>query len=192
MFFLRNSVLFSFFLDCSTQNICRSTAKECRQNERIFYVYEYIDRVSKLFGGNLSSRPILVRIEFCRNVDAFNVWLHNHRPMLRIQQHGRNDFDFDYGLLYHDACSLNINLESMNAVRMQFCDVFAVEIKPKQGWPLCSLPEWVLELFEISNGLRNKCRFCAMQHLKVGVVVSTCLIKMSFFGLCIKIIVSIL
>lgn len=111
--------------------------------------------------------------------------------MLRIQQHGRNDFDFDYGLLYHDACSLNINLENMNAFRMQFCDVFAVEIKPKQGWSLCSLPEWVLELFEISNGLPNKCRFCAMQHMKVGVVVSTCLIKMSFFGLSIKIIVSI-
>ena len=165
----------------SKQNICRTeTAKECGwQNERIFYVYKYIDRVSTLFGPSVSSRPILVRIEFC-NVDAFNIWLHNHRPLHRIQSTKattkRDDFDFDYGLLYHDACSLNLNLESIPMVRnitsnsssSGSADVLAVEIKPKQGWDICALPEWLLELFEISYDVRNKCRFCAMQHLKVG------------------------
>lgn len=151
----------------SKQNICRKTAKECWQNERIFYVYKYIDRVSTLFGPNISSSPILVRIEFC-NVDAFDIWLHNHRPLHRIQTTTmkRDDFDFDYGLLYHDACSLNLNLESVTMLGFSN-DVLAVEIKPKQGWDICSLPEWLLELFEISHDVRNKCRFCAMQHLKV-------------------------
>lgn len=74
-------------------------------------------------------------------------------------------FDFDYGLLYHDACSLNLNLESTSTA---WADVLAVEIKPKQGWNICALPEWLLlDLFEINHGVRNKCRFCAMQHLKV-------------------------
>lgn len=165
----------------SKQNICRATAKECWQNERIFYVYKYIDRVSTLFGPNISTRPILVRIEFC-NVDAFDIWLHNHRPLHRIQPSTKtmtttkgDDFDFDYGLLYHDACSLNLNLESVATLRtigsrnrIGHDDVLAVEIKPKQGWDICTLPEWLLELFEISDGVLNKCRFCAMQHLKVA------------------------
>ncbi|XP_055295906.1 inositol-pentakisphosphate 2-kinase [Sitodiplosis mosellana] len=168
----------------SKQNICRAeTAKEYGwQNERIFYVYKYIDRVSTLFGPNISSRPILVRIEFC-NVDSFDTWLHNHRPLHRIQSMmitmtptKRDDFDFDYGLLYHDACSLNLNLESVamprnissnSGINISSGDVLAVEIKPKQGWDICALPEWLLELFEIGHGVRNKCRFCAMQHLKV-------------------------
>lgn len=180
---------FVYFGYSNSKTICRSTAKEkeCRQNGRIFYVYKYIDHVSKLFGRNISDRPILVRIEFC-NVDAFNVWLHKHRPAHRIQQHSPNDFDFDYGLLYHDACSLNLNFESIrvSALEAQRADVFAVEIKPKQGWNICSLPEWILELFEISHGLQSKCRFCAMQYLKVYKVVfrkpfPTCLIKMFFF-----------
>ncbi|XP_031622852.1 inositol-pentakisphosphate 2-kinase [Contarinia nasturtii] len=156
----------------SKQNICRSTAKECSKNKSIFYVYKYIDRVSKLFGQNIASRPILVRIEFC-NVDAFMYWLHNRRPVHRIQATSkkRDDFDFDYGLLYHDACSLNLNLESSMPWFRTYCDaaLLAVEIKPKQGWNICTeLSEWLLELFQIGLGLRNKCRYCAMQHQKVN------------------------
>lgn len=154
---------FFVFTSCSKQNICRSTAEEeCWRNERIFYVYKYIDRVSTLFGPNTSSRPILVRIEFC-NVNAFDVWLKLCRPMHRIELQG-DGFDFDFGLLYHDACSLNLNLESTATA---WTDVLAVEIKPKQGWNICTLPEWLLDLFEINHDVRNKCRFCAMQHLKV-------------------------
>lgn len=151
-------ILFSFF---SKQNICRSTTKECYQSERIFYVYKYIDRVSTLFGRNISSsRPLLVRIEFS-NVDAFDIWLHNHRPLHRIE--AKND-DFDYGLLYHDACSLSLE----NTTNLQaYDDVLAIEIKPKQGWDICTLPDFVLQIFEINHCLRDKCRFCAMQHLKV-------------------------
>lgn len=135
-------------------------------------MYKYIDRVSTLFGRNISRRPILVRIEFC-NADPFNIWLHRHRPMHRIQTTTTksDDFDFDYGLLYHDACSLNLNLESTTRFGAWCTDVLAVEIKPKQGWNICTLPDWLLDLFKISHGLRNKCRFCAMQHLKVVVFV---------------------
>lgn len=180
-----------FYRDSSgrDQNICHSTAAatavvaaadaakvmECSQNERIFYVYKYIAGVSTLFGcrSNISTRPILVRIEFT-NIDAFNEWLYNHRPIHRIQspQAHKGHFIFDHGLLYHDACSLRFDtLESI------VCsvgiggdvgeDVLAVEIKPKQGWNICTLPESLLKLMEIGTDVRNRCRFCAMQHLKV-------------------------
>lgn len=148
------------FSSCSQANICHSAAKECWQSQRIFHVYKYIDCVSTLFGRNISFCPILVRIEFC-NVDAFDLWLHNHRPLHRIGSQ-KDNFDFDYGLLYDDAASSKIPFESITG------DVLAVEIKPKQGWPMCSLPEWMLDLFKISHDMRGKCRFCAMQHLKVG------------------------
>lgn len=109
-----------------------------------------------------------MRVEFC-NVDAFNTWLHNRRPRHRIQSK-RDDFEFDYGLLYHDACSLNLYLESTRAFQVTTIsdNMWAVEIKPKQGWNICTLPEWILDLLAISHDLRNKCRFCAMQHLKVS------------------------
>lgn len=152
------------------QNICQSTAanvpaQECLQNERIFYVYKYIASVSTLFGlrSNISTRPILVRIEFI-NIDAFNEWLHNHRPIHRRTQ---DHFVFDYGLLYHDACDLPTkSIETFRATSSD--DVLSVEIKPKQGWNICTLPESLLKLMEIDcDVVQNCCRFCAMQYLKV-------------------------
>lgn len=156
------------------QNICYTTAaatatatvEECSQNERIFYVYKYIAGVTTLFGRSIiSTRPTLVRIEFT-NIDAFNKWLHNHRPIHRMQSPSQCDqFIFDYGLLYHDACSLR--LSSMKIVDVVGDDVLAVEIKPKQGWNICTLPESLLQLMGIGINVRNRCRFCAMQYLKV-------------------------
>lgn len=106
------------------------------KDKRIFYVFKYIDCVSKLF-GNISSRPILVRIQFC-NLDAFTKWLQICRPIHRIQPNTTTErvgFDFDYGLLYHDACSLNLKTKSsipwLRSVRD--AALLAVEIKPKQG-----------------------------------------------------------
>lgn len=130
-------------------------------------MYKYIAGVSTLFGcrSNISTQPILVRIEFT-NIDAFNEWLHNHRPIHRIQSlplH-KDHFIFDYGLLYHDACSLRFGTMETIVCRD---DVLAVEIKPKQGWNICTLPESLLKLMEIGTGVRNRCRFCAMQYLKV-------------------------
>lgn len=122
-----------------------------------------------MFGcrSNISTRPILVRIEFT-NIDAFNAWLHNHRPIHRIQSlplH-KDHFSFDFGLLYHDACSLP-SFSPMETNSGGGGDVLAVEIKPKQGWNICALPESLLKLMEIETDVRNRCRFCAMQYLKV-------------------------
>lgn len=121
-----------------------------------------------MFGrrSNISTRPILVRIEFA-NIDAFTEWLHNRRPNHRIQSPLHKDhFIFEYGLLYHDACSLRFSsMESI--VRVVGDDVLAVEIKPKQGWNICTLPESLLNLMEIGTDVRDRCRFCAMQYLKV-------------------------
>lgn len=155
-----------FFHLCSKENMCCSSTKKCSQSERFFCLYKYIDCVSTLFGSNISIRPILIRVEL-DNDDAFNTWLHNRRPQHRIRSK-REEFHFNYGLLYHDACSLNLNFENTTALQTIISgDMWAVEIKPKQGWNICTLPEWVLDLFEISNELRDKCRYCAMQHLKV-------------------------
>lgn len=161
----------------SDRNICHAEiaaiaakVQECSQNERIFYVYKYIAGVSPLFAcrSNISTRPILVRIEFS-NTDAFNVWLHNHRPIHRIQSlplH-KDHFSFDFGLLYHDACSLRFSPMEPNVCKTRGDDVLAVEIKPKQGWDICALPESLLKLMEIETDVGNRCRFCAMQYLKV-------------------------
>lgn len=143
---------------------------ECLQNERIFYVYKYIVSVSALFGvrSNISTRPILVRIEFT-NIDAFNEWLHNHRPIHRRTQSQlhKDHFVFDYGLLYHDACYLRT--KSIETLGIPLSDhVLSVEIKPKQGWNICTLPESLLKLMEIGCDAQNRCRFCAMQYLKVN------------------------
>lgn len=119
-----------------------------------------------MFEQHLSCQPILVRIEF-HNADAFNCWLHNLRPLHRINQYSEDSFDFEYGLLYRDACSLKMNLESMKLLQSMDYDVFAVEIKPKQGWNICLLSESMLNLFGIDESMRDKCRFCAMQYLKV-------------------------
>lgn len=169
--FFRSAVIYSlfyFFFD-RDQNICHSTAKECWRNERIFYVYKYIGCVSTLFGVHISKRPILVRIEFS-NIDAFRVWLQNCRPLHRLNANmlkHQHAFDFDYGLLYHDACSLKFNMDPAIASQTGYDNVMAIEIKPKQGWNICTLPEWLLEMFGISHGLRDRCRFCAMQYFKV-------------------------
>lgn len=153
--------LFLFLFCSSKQNICHSTAKEYLRAERIFYVYAYISRVSALFGQNLSSQPNLVRIKF-HNVNAFNEWLYNRRPSHRINHSKNDDFQFEYGLLYHDACSIpNELLHSNDTI------VFAVEIKPKQGWNICRKSDSLLQLLGIGKNVRTKCRFCAMQYLKV-------------------------
>lgn len=53
-------------------------------------------------------------------------------------------------------------------IQFDIQNTLAIELKPKQGWNICALQdEWLLELLGISKELRNKCRFCAMQYLKV-------------------------
>lgn len=86
------------------------------------------------------------------------------RPRQRIKSLNSIDhFEFKYGLLSHDACSLNIE----RPIPSETVDTLAVEIKPKQGWNICSLQEDLRELLGISGDLRNKCRFCVMQYLKI-------------------------
>lgn len=138
------------------------------QPERIFYVYKYINNVSPLFGPNLSDRAILVRIEF-NNVDAFNVWLHNRRPIHRIES-DEKDLHFEYGLLYRDACTLiiNYNKQPILPTIIDSNVVFSVEIKPKQGWNICRLSSALLQLLGIDDSGKSKCRFCTMQYLKVN------------------------
>lgn len=138
--------------------------------ERFFYVYKYINNVSPLFGPNLSDRAILVRCEFL-NVDAFSVWLQNRRPIHRIESNEK-DLHFEYGLLYRDACTLNIindnNKQSTLAATIESNVVFSVEIKPKQGWNICQLSTPLLQLLGIDESGELKCRFCTMQYLKVN------------------------
>lgn len=159
-----------FVLFFSGQNICHSTApEESLQPERIFYVYKYINSVSPLFGPNLSDRANLVRIEF-HNVNAFNVWLHNRRPIHRIESN-KKDLHFEYGLLYRDACTLIINDNKQQPILSTAIDsnvVFSVEIKPKQGWNICRLSTALLQLLGIDESGKSKCRFCTMQYLKVN------------------------
>lgn len=151
----------------SEQNSCSpTTAHNDDSYKRIFHVYKYSASTSALFERNFSTHPILVRLEF-HNASAFDVWLHNRRPLNRIRQHTAEEhFDFEHGLLYRDACSLKINLESTKLLHTAG-DVIAVEIKPKQGWNICSLSGSLLNLLGIDEPRRLKCRFCAMQFLKV-------------------------
>lgn len=170
-------IIIIIFFFGRNQNICQSAAaadvadvNAYLQNERIFYVYKYIATVSALFGfrSTISTQPILVRIEFT-NIDAFNEWLHNHRPIHRRTQSQLNadHFVFDYALLYHDACYLRSS--PMGTIDSPIGrDVLAVEIKPKQGWNICTLPESLLKLMDIGSDVQNRCRFCAMQYLKVN------------------------
>lgn len=151
----------------SEENSCCSTMGQHNEShKRIFPVYKYSASISALFERNFSTHPILVRLEF-HNASAFNIWLHNRRPLHRIRQHDAEDsFDFEHGLLYRDACSLKINLESTKLLQSPG-NVIAVEIKPKQGWNICALSGSLLNLFGIDEPVRVKCRFCAMQFLKV-------------------------
>lgn len=141
----------------------------------------YIDWVSELFGPN-SSYPSLVQIEFS-DIDAFNVWLHNQRPQNRIELlEQRDNFHFNYGFLYHDACSLNLKCLSSSSIQPGISDVLAVEIKPKQGWNICTLPEWLLDKLGVHHDLRNTCRFCAMQFLKVDFSIQFIKLKLFCYG----------
>lgn len=127
-----------------------------------------------MFGPNLSCRPIFVRIEF-QHVNAFNKWLQNHRPQHRID-HNKKDFQFVYGLLYPDASiHLNFKAEQISST-LSYNDnvVFGIEIKPKQGWNICMQSNSLLNLFGIDANGKNKCRFCAMQYLKVKCCLTQC------------------
>lgn len=157
------SINWRIFRQHRQSKVSSSSTKNWR-DDRIFYAYKYIDCVSTLFEPN-SSRPFLVRIEV-GNIQAFNEWLHSQRPPNRIESlEKRDEFDFTHGLLYHDACYFHSNLPI--SVHSEMSNILAVEIKPKQGWNICTLPEWLLDRFGIHRDLRNKCRFCAMQFSKV-------------------------
>lgn len=104
-----------------------------------------------------------MRVEF-DNIHSFNAWLHLYRPRQRVESLNSIDrFEFNYGLLSHDACNLNVERH----IQSEAVNTLAVEIKPKQGWNLCLLPDDLLELLGISGDVRNKCRYCAMQYLKI-------------------------
>lgn len=180
---------------CSEQNSCCSslnttTMAQNESHKRIFHVYKYSASMSALFECNFSTPPILVQLEF-HNGSAFNEWLHNRRPQQRIQQYDTKDgFDFEFGLLYRDACTPKLELESaVQSVRRSPGDVITVEIKPKQGWNICSLSGSMLDLLGIVEPVQmKKCRFCAMQCLKVRSVLSffpsyfLIIIRTFFFG----------
>lgn len=71
----------------------------------------------------------------------------------------------DYGLLENDAALL-LAEDLMNLPNDSLpIDTFSVEIKPKQGWSI--LDSNILQLFNINVDNLKKCRFCAMQFLKV-------------------------
>lgn len=144
-----------------------------------------------MFDGRsgISTRPILVRIEI-ENIDTFNEWLHNHRPNHRLKSPQQQDhFVFNYGLLYHDACCMRLSSVETQQIAHQstasICNeiaannVLSVEIKPKQGWNICRLPESLLKLMDIQSDVQNRCRFCTMQYLKVRA--STQALKLFFF-----------
>lgn len=143
----------------------KSSSHEVASNDfhlqRISYVYNYIRWVSPLFGPNVASQPRLVKIDI-DNKESFNAWLYIQRPNNR-KKSSHSVFEFNYGLLYQDACILKSNL------RCTKFDVFAVEIKPKQGWNITSLEETVLRLFGIDGTVNDKCRFCAMQYAKIKI-----------------------
>lgn len=117
--------------------------------------------MSPLVGESFASPPSLVANEIS-NLDAFHVWLQSQRPALRIKPTD-NEFTFNVGLLCWDACALKSNGDRKPSAT----DVFAVEIKPKQGWDIKLLDNRTLKLFEIDESVSDKCRFCALQFIKL-------------------------
>lgn len=72
----------------------------------------------------------------------------------------------DYGLLESDAAFVQIH-PSSNSQFNSSNDIYSIEIKPKQGWPLDAN---TLKLLNIDECNVMKCRYCAMQYLKVNII----------------------
>lgn len=71
----------------------------------------------------------------------------------------------DYGLLENDAALLSLDSMPLCDSFAYYCDTYSIEIKPKQGWSI--LQSNILRLFNVNRKIARKCRFCAMQYLKV-------------------------
>lgn len=141
----------------------KNDAERGRQPPEIFYVYKYIESMSKLIGAQYTSPPQLVRVQFT-GLSNFVKWLDDARPTKRKSSAASNDLHFEYGLLYPDAALLNASSSGCANTSA----TFAVEIKPKQGWHVRQLPDDVLKMFGVERGAIDKCRFCSMQFLKVS------------------------
>lgn len=149
------------FFSRATTNKEITSIDESTGSQSIFYVHEYIKSVSPLFGPNFTSRPSLAKIEIS-DLDSFNAWLNSQRPSSR-KKSKENGFDFSFGLLYRDACTLKLYKNHI----FSDTDVYAVEIKPKQGWHIASLSDSLLKLYGVEESVRHMCRFCAMQYVKI-------------------------
>lgn len=90
-------------------------------------------------------------------IENFINFLAANRPLERQQIHG-NSFQIDYGLLNNDAAFLQNDIAACS---------YSIELKPKQGWHLNELPFEIKQLLGYDKAISDKCRFCAMQYLKV-------------------------
>lgn len=100
--------------------------------------------------------PKYVRVDVKGKKNFVN-FLTTHRPLDRQAAHG-NSFPIRCGLLSPDATILDDDSSAPS---------YSIEIKPKQGWHIRDLRPNVLERIGIENCDVRKCRFCAMQYLKV-------------------------
>lgn len=120
-------------------------------------VLKYIDAIAKLIGVEFVDLPKVVKVEI-KYAENFVKFLAEKRPQERQKVHG-NNFRVEYGLLNNDAAFLR-NCEEMRS--------YSIEIKPKQGWHLKDLPLEARETLGYDSSKSLKCRFCAMQYLKVN------------------------
>lgn len=119
-------------------------------------VFEYINVISKLIGEEFVDQPKCVQINV-NGKENFMNFLTENRPQERQKAHG-NSFDIDFGLLNNDAAFLQNDIAAYT---------YSIELKPKQGWHLKELPFEIQNLLGYEDSLSDKCRFCAMQYLKV-------------------------
>lgn len=124
-------------------------------------MFRYITAFSKLLGEEFADRPRCVRIHV-DGKESLVEHLAAARPQARQKIHG-NSFDIRFGLLTADAVFL---ANSRNRVS------YSLELKPKQGWHLKHLPPDARTLLGYDESASGKCRFCAMQYLKVSLLMT--------------------
>ncbi|XP_054739519.1 uncharacterized protein LOC129245411 isoform X2 [Anastrepha obliqua] len=148
----------------------------------------YIEVIRNLLGSEYVCETEIVRIAKEEDIRWINEQIRAERPAHRRDK----EFCGEFGLLLPDATRLPIAFDILlSNLQAKFIgNTFAIEIKPKQGWLLP--PDVVNKLyFDLKSPMRTKamveatttdvqrpevegdkshaarCRFCAMQYLKL-------------------------
>ncbi|XP_058818459.1 inositol-pentakisphosphate 2-kinase isoform X2 [Topomyia yanbarensis] len=161
----------------------RKSSVSCRDgkdsNVDLKRLIKYSRVITSLFSSRYVPEPKLGRLD-TYDLETFNQTLAKFRPVTRLDKEIRERD----GILYPDVAFLPAKLNSMALLqqdygqdsRMLTCNMYCVEIKPKQGWSFHDEDGFARQMLfancdntimELAGSGVKKCRYCLYQYLKL-------------------------